>query len=163
MSTTAEFLVRFVSFFFSSKSPIAELRKKTCSAVVTLAAISTSANCSNSATTKTVPLITAATKLITTDTACRFIPNPRCFVVTSRRVLGAHALYHLLAQRVQAIHDPVCFHIDQCVAFDFPITGLRQKVMILAQVWKFIQLYVFAAKRRRKQFERLLHVRGKRA
>src|SRR5438552_10522459 len=158
MSTTAEFLVRFVSFFFSSKSPIAELRKKTCSAVVTLAAISTSANCSNSATTKTVPLITAATKLITTDTACRFIPNPRCLVVTSRRVLGAHELHHLFAQRVQAIHDPVRFHVDQRVPFDCPIAGLHQNVMILAQVWKLIQLYMFAAERRRKQFERLFHV-----
>src|SRR5437660_9553313 len=99
-----------------------------------LAAISTSAYCSNSASKKTVPLTSAAAKLITTETACRFIPNPRCFVVTSRRVLGAHELHHLLAQRIQAIHNPVCFHIDQCVAFDFPITGLHQDVIILAQV-----------------------------
>src|SRR5207249_735180 len=88
---TAEFLVRFVSFFFSSRSPIAELRKKTCSAVMMLAATSTSANCSNSATTKTVPLTNTATQLIITDTACRFIPNPRCFVVTSRHVRGNRA------------------------------------------------------------------------
>ena len=61
-----------------------------------------------------------------------------------------HALHHLLAQRIQAIHDPVRFHIDQRVALDFLIAGPHQKVMILAQVWKFIQLYVFGPKRRRK-------------
>src|SRR5258708_3978554 len=79
--------------------------------------------------TKIVPLITAATKLITTDTACRFIPAPHCFAIASRRALGAHEIHHLLVQRVQAIRDPVSFHIDQRVAFDF----LPKRPMLAAQ------------------------------
>src|SRR5439155_128057 len=141
MSTTAEFLVRFVSFFFSSRSPIAELRKKTCSAVMMLAATSTSANCSNSATTKTVPLTNTATQLIITDTACRFIPNPRCFVVTSRRV----QVVHLFRGRPWFRAQPVdrCFQVrasqarSQPQAIEFaraarfvPHVGLRQTVKI---------------------------------
>src|SRR5882672_6948034 len=58
----------------------------------------------------------------------------RSGVSSSRCGLCPNEVHHLLAQRIQAIHDPVRFHVDQCVSLDFLISGLDQRVMILAQV-----------------------------